>query len=401
MRPLTPQLARWLTHGEAYQALAGLRERPIDPHDTLPALTDLRTSYTEAEAAALLDQALLRQKAVDKFGELAARMLFTDEALQQASGLAIARYRSARYDGFQHVADLGCGIGGDSLGLARQAPRLLLIELDAIRLTFAEHNLRQARLATRVESALADWTTHPLVGVDAAFADPDRRPEGKRVFSLHESRPSLSEILAVQARLPNLGVKTLPGIDEAEIPPHCEVEWISDRGTLKEAVLWFGALRSDASRRATLLRDGTAATLTERALPDEPLPVDAPRQWLWEPDDAVIRASLVAAVGAALGATQIDAQIAYLSSDDWHDTPLARGWPVLQDGPFHLKTLNRWLRARPARVVAVKKRGSPVEPERFRRRLYSDPLGEPVTVFLTRHRDDPWMILCGDERRPA
>ena len=69
-------------------------------------LATLRKHYTVDQAAGLLDQARLRQKAVAKFGALAPQMLFVDEALQQASGQTIARYRATRYASFAHDEQL-------------------------------------------------------------------------------------------------------------------------------------------------------------------------------------------------------------------------------------------------------------------------------------------------------
>ncbi len=366
----------------------------------LPLLTELRQRYSEEQAAALLDQARLRAKGGEKFGELATRMLFTDEALQQASGQRIARYRAARFAPFGVVADLGCGIGGDALALGERVAGLLALDLDPVRLFFAEHNLRVARLATVARFEHADWTRFDFpAAVEAAFADPARRVGGQRVFSLHEIEPPLAAILALQTRLPHLGVKVMPGVADEEIPLDAEVEWISERGTLKEAVLWFGALRRGTARTATLLAgDEQTHTLSSDA-PAPPVAVSEPRAFLWEPDPAVIRATLVEPLAQRLGASQLDPQIAYLTSDSAPDSPFARVWPVIEHAPFNLKSLNRRLRALGADVVTVKKRGSPIEPETFRRRLKSQPGGEPVTLFVTKHQDQPWMILCGPERR--
>ncbi|MCB0076591.1 MAG: hypothetical protein KDD73_04140 [Anaerolineales bacterium] len=400
MRPLTPDLALWLTQGEAFQALAELRERPLDGLATFGVLADLRTRYSEEAAAALLDQARLRHRASAKFGALADKLLFTEEALQQASGLEIARYRAQRFAPFARVADLGCGIGGDAIALAAVVDALLAIDLDPVRAIFAEHNLRRIPHASHVSVLEADWTRYSVEGhAGAAFIDPDRRPNGQRVFSLAESLPPLSTLLDLQQRLPHLAIKTMPGIADEEIPAHCSVEWISVAGALKEAVLWFGDLRGEGERVATLLHEGVGWSIDERALPHHAPAVSAPRHWLWEPDDALIRASLVTALVPMLDASQIDPQIAYLTSDEWRPTPFARGWPILADAPFNLKRLNQMLRERHAKVIAVKKRGSPVEPERFRRRLYSDREGTPVTVFLTQHRDQPWMVIGGEEKQ--
>lgn len=397
LRPLTLELARWLRDPAAQARLQELQSRDLGDHALLPLLTELREQYTPAEAAALVDQARLRQQAVSKFGTAAWQMLFTDEALQQASGQPIARYRARRYVPFEQVADLGCGIGGDALALSERVSALLAIDLDPVRLCLAEHNLAVAGGAATVQVAASDWTAQPLPPtVGAAFADPARRVGERRLFSLHQIEPPLSAILALQARLPALGVKVMPGVADEEIPAQAEVEFISEGGSCKEAVLWFGALREGVARRATLLGAGEIHSL-DSAAATQPLAVEAPRAYLWEPDAAIIRATLVAQLATRLGASQIDAQIAYLSSDHYAPSPLARAWPILDHAPFNLKAMKRWLRQRGAQVLAVKKRGSPIEPEQFRRRLPSDPQGEPTTIFITRHLDRPWMLFCGEE----
>lgn len=402
MRDLSLELAHWLLTNEAQAALAPLIEQDLGDHALIPILQTLRERYTSDQAAALLDQARLRQKAPAKFGPRARQMLFVDEALQQASGQTIARYRAARYAPFGFVADLGCGIGGDALALSEQCDTLLALDLDPVRLLLAGHNLRVAGGAAQVQLEQTDWTTFPFPpSVQAAFADPTRRVEGRRVFSLHEMQPSLDAILDVQRRLPNLGVKVMPGVPDEELPPDCEVEFISEGGTCKEGVLWFGALQRGARRTATLIesdseRGPTTHTLRSDA-PAPPVEVTPPRAFLWEPDACVIRATLVAQVAHQLGATQIDEQIAYLTSDAPADNPFVRGWPVIEHAPFNLKELNRRLRALDANVITVKKRGSPIEPETFRRRLKSNPRGQLVTIFVTRVRDEPWMIICGEE----
>jgi hypothetical protein len=128
------------------------------------------------------------------------------------------------------------------------------------------------------------------------------------------------------------------------------------------------------------------------------VPIHEPLTYLYEPDAAVIRATLVQHLATQLGATQIDPTIAYLTSVQPVDTPFARRWAVLRHGPFHLKTLNHWLRELGAGAVVVKKRGSAIDPDEFRRRLKTTPGGPAVTVFLTRVQGRPWMIVGAEEK---
>jgi len=388
MRALTDPLIDFLLSEQGRSALDELSGANLAEIELLPRLSELRRRFSPAEAAALLDQALLRRAAQAKFPD-AEHLFFTDEALQQASSAAVARYRAGYFRPYQRVADLGCGIGADTLALAEVVPEVLAVERDPLRARLAAANIAARRLDGRAHVLCADWTSVPLA-VDAAYADPSRRVGGRRVFHLDQMEPPLSALLELQARLPHLAVKVLPGVEYAEIPPQAEVEFISEGGALKEALLLFGDLRTGAGRRATLLPGPHHLVGPE---PEPGPPVGEPGAYLYEPDPAVLRATLVRRLAAQLGAWQMDPTIAYLSSDRLCQTPWARAWRIMVHGPFSLKELNRWLHDLGAGSVTVKKRGSPVDPQAFAQRLKTTPGGPPLTVFLTHVRGRPWMLM--------
>ncbi|GAB4522345.1 MAG: methyltransferase domain-containing protein [Anaerolineae bacterium] len=379
----------------AERVLQSLTEEDLRPEATLATLSRLRQHCSPEEAGAVLTLARLRRRARAKFSR-ADRMFFTEEALEQATGEVISGYRARRYRAFAHVLDLGCGIGGDTIGLARQGCQVIAIDRDEVRLRMALANAAANELGTHVKGILADLSHVPWQRrrwpASAAFVDPARREGGRRVFSLRQASPPLDAILAWREEVPHLGVKAHPGIDDHEIPQDCEVEFISERGTCKEAVLWFGDLRTGARRRATLL-PGEHTLVADR---DAPVPIRPPGHFLYEPDGAVIRAHLVETLARRLGAWKIDDEIAYLSSDEAVPTPFARCYPVWEVHPFGLKRLNARLRALQVGDVVVKKRGSPVDPEAFRRRLRVVPEGRPAVVVLTRSGGEPVMLICGE-----
>ena len=84
---------RWLLTDAGQRLLARAEDAPDDP---LEASALLRREATAGQVAAALTQATLRRRAVPKFGELAARMYFTPEGLEQATRLAVAEHRAAR-----------------------------------------------------------------------------------------------------------------------------------------------------------------------------------------------------------------------------------------------------------------------------------------------------------------
>ncbi len=394
MYPLTPDLLDFLLSPGGQTALDDLAQADLSQQATLSLLTRLRRTFSPAQAAVLLDQARLRRQAGSKFPQ-AGRLLFTDEALQQASSRAVATYRAGLFRRYRRVADLGCGIGADTIALARAGLEVLAVERDPVRARLIAANLDALGLAGHVQVVCADWTTLTL-GVDAAFVDPARRAAGRRIFRLDRMEPPIAAIQALRGRLADVAVKTAPGIRDGDIPPTATVEFISEARTLKEALLRFGGLRGDAGRLATLL---PGPHHLDNAAPDDDVAVLPPLAFLHEPDPAIIRASLVRHLAVQLGAAQIDPDIAYLTSESPVETPFARSWPVLRHGPFHLKTLNRWLRELGAGLVVVKKRGSAIEPDAFRRRLKTTAGAPPRTLFLTRQAGRPWMILAAEERK--
>lgn len=377
----------------AATALAPTEER------FLGCLTALSKDYPAPLAKAALETAILRGKARAKFSRAAA-MYFTREALEQASGERLSRYRAARYAGQGvrgPVADLGCGLGGDSLGLAEQG-RVFAVDHDPLRLALAAHNLAAYGLAERAEFIHADLAAWPLPPLGGFFFDPARRAGGRRRFSVQDYQPPLSIVTGWLAQVPAGGVKISPGVDLAELAGYdAEVEFISLDGDLKECALWFGPLRT-AARRATRLTAEAEAPATHTLLPDPaaeaaPPPAGPPLAYLYEPDPAILRAGLVTTLAAQLGARQLDRDIAYLTADTLAVTPWARAFRVEEALPFNLKRLRERLRALNVGRVTVKKRGSPLTPEDLiqRLRLTGD---EERIVFLTHVLGAPYVLLA-------
>ncbi len=364
-------------------------------HD-LANLARLRMDLPPELAAAVLEQATLRQKATSKF-DRAAQMLFTAAALQQASGQLPARHRARRFAGLR-VADLTCGIGGDAIAIAEVAAQTIASERDAVRLRFARYNLEVYNCAAHFMQGDALNPSFDISRVDAVFGDPGRRGESGRVFNPRDYQPPLDALYQLYGSR-NMALKVAPGIDYIALGWPAEVEIVSVSGDVKEAVLWTGDLAgsipnqsrgADLLRRATLLPAGD--TITNTAAPDD-CGVAPAGCYLYEPDGAVIRAGLVRNLAALLGLWQLDAQIAYLSSDALVSTPFARRFTVEQAAPFSLKRLTASLRELGVGIAEIKKRGLDIDPDALRQRLK---LHGPNsrTVILTRVGSQPMMYIC-------
>lgn len=369
---------RWLLTKPGQRLLARAAEVGEDP---LEASAELRKQATAEQAAAALTQATLRRRAEPKFGELAARMYFTPEGLEQATRTAVAEHRAARLAAAraESVVDLGCGIGGDLLAFGRAGITAAGVDLDPVRVEVARANLAALEVGGAV--MVADATTLDLRPFSVAFADPARRSARGRTFDVDDWTPPWSFVESLLRR--DACVKVAPGIPHDRVPDAVEAEWVSDHGEVKEAALWAGALAT-TRRRATVIGDGGLATLTEEDLPER-LPdgtTDVPA-YLYEPDGAVIRAGLVEAVAAGVHGRLLDPHIAYVVSEESFRTPFARSYRVVEELPHREKPLRAALRDRGVGRLTIKKRGVSVVPDELRKRLALTGDNE-ATIVLTR-----------------
>lgn len=378
---------RWLLTPEGQRLLARAEELDAAGTDELSRQGALRREASPGRVAAALTQVGLRTRAVAKFGDLAPRMYFTPDGLEQSTRLPVARHRAGRLQAASagSLVDLGCGIGGDLLAVAQAGITAVGVDLDPVRVAVAEANL--AALGLEGAVAVADATTLDTSPFDVAYADPARRTGAGRTFSPEGWTPPWSFVQRLLTR--DSCVKVAPGIPHDLVPEGVEAEWVSDGGEVKEAALWSGRLAS-ARRRATVIGRGGLATLTEE---DDPgAEVRAVGDYLYEPDGAVIRAGLVTAVAAGVDGGLVDPQIAYVTADASFHTPFARGYRVLEELPYREKQLKAALRERGVGVLTIKKRGVSVKPEELRQRLALR--GDvTATLVLTRVADRGTALL--------
>ncbi len=371
----------------AGRALLDEAESAYDGTNALAVSTRLRQHGRPDRVSAALTQIELRRRARVKFGSLAASMYFTADGLEQATHPRVAEHRAHRLAHFgvdglagraRSVVDLGCGVGSDLLAFAAEGFGVTGVERDPLTAAVARANLAARGPVGDVVVGDAQATNRSRH--DVTFVDPARRGATGRTFDPAAYAPPWSFVEQVLAD-PAV-VKVAPGIPHELVPPGVEAEWVSLDGGLKEATLWsVGVDRVRA--RATVIRTGTAAaTLTDGDASIESV-VAAPGRFVYEPDDAVIRAHLVTTVGAIVSGWLLDEHLAYVASDRLVATPFARAFEVLDVLPFRDKQLRAALRARDIGPLTIKKRGIQVAPEALRARLGLTG-STPATLILSR-----------------
>ncbi|HEX2893252.1 MAG TPA: class I SAM-dependent methyltransferase [Marmoricola sp.] len=377
---------RWLLTEPGQRLLERAAAASEDP---LEAAAELRRDAAPEHVAAALTQARLRRRAETKFGDLAGRMYFTPDGLEQATRFTVAQHRAARLQAAEteSVVDLGCGIGGDLIAFAGAGITSAGVDLDPLRVEVSRANLAALDLGGAV--MVADATTLDVTPFSVAFADPARRSARGRTFSVDDWTPPWSFVETLLRR--DSCVKVAPGLPHGLVPEDVEAEWVSDQGEVKEAALWSGRLAT-TRRRATVIPSAGAghparglATLTDEDLPTEPVGIVAPTpgRFLYEPDGAVIRAGLVQAVAAGVGGGLVDEHLAYVVAEAAFRTPFARSYRIVEELPHREKALRAALRDRGVGRLTIKKRGVTVVPDELRKRLAL--AGEhEATIVLTR-----------------
>jgi hypothetical protein len=358
--------------------------------DTVPDLVKLvsalrKAGHPQERIHHALEQVRLRRKARAKLGPFAARMLFTESGLEQASRLQVAAHHAGRFQqaGFERVADLGCGLGVDSMAMAALGLDVTAVEHDELTAALATYNLAPFDNARVLH---ADALSADLGGIEAIWLDPARRREGKRLNDPSQWSPTLTDAFSLGKKLP-AGIKLAPGIDRELLPAGAEWQWVSaDRETV-EVVVWTGALARPGVGRAALVISGDTAHELTAPTDSADEPTGHLGTYLFEPDGAIIRARLIGDLARQLGGRMVAPTIAYITADTAYQTPFATCFTIHRVLPYTVAKLKKWVREESIGTLEIKKRGVDVDPATLRKSLSLTGRNE-ATLIITRVGDE-------------
>jgi hypothetical protein len=319
-----------------------------------------RTSPEAARWA--FEQWSLRQRAAAKFSR-AGEMLFTREALEQATHEQVAEHRAARFPQGAVVADLTCGIGGDLLALARRGPSTGY-ELDPARAAIARHNLAVHGLQAEVreEDGLAAASSYPY-----AVADPARRQSGRRTLDPAEFEPNPLLLADLLRGMRLAAIKLSPMLPDdffrSLLRERDRLEFVSFGGECREAVVWLGEEAGQVSPHSVFAAHVESGTQLPGSL-DPPataydLPTaDDPDAFFFEADPAAIRAHALAQLCAAYGLRALGDSNGYLTGPRLVDSPWLKAYRTLAHHPADLKRTRAALAELDASTPELKQRGA-------------------------------------------
>ena len=375
---------------------------PLDAKaDVLKLVSSLRSEgHDPALVAAVLTQAKLRRRAAAKFGPFADRMIFTEPGLEQASRLSVAALHANRFRqaGIHQVADLGCGIGAESMAMASLDIEVKAFEIDEVTAAVATYNLAPFENAF-VEKA--DVTTLDLTKFGGLFFDPARRELGgpareraSRKFDPAAYSPTFDFVVEAAGKKPT-GVKFGPGHPHEGIPDEAEAQWVSVDGDLVELGLWFGSVaRPDVKRAALLINGNSRFEITSNSAERQDAPIGLLSDYVYEPDNSVVRSHLIGQLAEQIDATLFAPEIAYLTSAMPIESPWLKGYRVLDNLVFDRKKLKAYLRERNIGTLEIKKRGSDIVPEQLRKELA--PKGEGAATLIVTRVGDAHRVLVAE-----
>lgn len=393
MTELAEEDARWLVGTDGLQAVAEATRELDAGRDELAVNRLLRAGGLPASRAiAVVGAARSRQRARARWKD-ADRLLFTPQALEQASDPEVAAWRARRVAGAE-VWDLCAGAGGDALAFAAAGATVTAVDHDPARLVLLEHNAAVIGVEVRIRCADVLSVTPPTGAL--VHVDPSRRDAGRRVRRLAHHRPPVGALLRHLDDAAGVAVVLSPAVplDDPDLPPDAELEFVQVGPDLIEATAWLAALRSAAAASATLLPGGHHRV---RHRPVERLPVGPVGSHLVEVAPAAVRARLHDAIGRDLGARRVAARRALLTTDEpAAPSPWYRTWPVEAVLPARPGRLRAWLADAEPAPLEISVHGLDTEPARWWRALGRPPRGPTGRrVALVRTDDGAVAVVCG------
>lgn len=334
------------------------RSRGLPP---IPKNIDRVAAATSPEAARwAFEQWALRQRARDKFA-LAEEMLFTREALEQATHEDLAAFHGLQYPDRAFVADLTCGIGADLIALAKRGPAVGY-EVDPERASYARHNLAVHGLEAEIREVDCLATKWDF---EYAFADPSRRSGGRRTLDPSEFSPDPMELAGRMAEL-NLGlIKLSPMLPDEFLGGLSErFEFLSFGRECREAIVRCGK-EAGAGKGAWLVEAGKWLPGSE-----EPPPMaEEPEEFLFEADPAAIRAHGLTNLCYANGLSVLGDSNGYLTGSREVVSAWLRPYHVLWFGRGDVDSLRLELRRLDAGTPVLKQRSTGLDQEAVRKKL--------------------------------
>lgn len=300
-------------------------------------------------------------------------MYFADIALQQATDLWTAQYKTSRVAVDVPIVDYCCGIGGDLLAFAARGPAIGWDRAAEIA-HLAEANLRTLNLDEQANVQVGLVEEHPPEPEQTWHLDPDRRVDGRRSTQLEWHSPGPKVVEHWLQISPNGILKLAPATTvPTEWSERAELEWVSRDRQCRQQIAWFGELAiQPGQRRATSVASspGSSSHASFVGSPEiESEIATSIGRYLYDTDPALRAAGLTGALAVEMQLFSLQQGAAYLTADAAVAHPLLSAFEVQEVLPLRTSTLAKHLASLGIGQLEIKKRGVTVDPQRLRKQL--------------------------------
>jgi len=361
-------------------ALEFLRQAEILP-EYLPLLKDplklsekLSKKFTAQERHALIHYLEILPRIREKFG---ADLICDRLAYEQATAKDISEYKAKLWPSDAKIADLCCGMGGDSFWLSAGIVSSGA-DIAPERILMFNENMKRLSLPHRAELQNA----LDAVGGDFFCIDPARR-DGLN--------PDFESILELSKKFCAGMIKLPPAFPENEIPKESDVLYLGNASDCRECLMLSGAFGKGMIRASTIDKEWQCE---KSELQNISLETKTPGAFILEPNPVLVRSHLFLSESKKLGFWQIDSTLAYVSCENLpHKYDGFAAYRIIVQSSLSTNNVKAMLRKHDAGKIILKKRGVEVVPEAEIRRLA--PKGEKEYIlFYTRILGEKRAILA-------
>lgn len=343
-------------------------------------------------AALVATQVKYLQRACRKLPALyEARCIIPPRAFEQCSSQESAERKPLTGGA---VLDMTCGLGIDTMALAKRFERVVSIERNEALAEVVRYNMSLLGI-TNVEVVTAsseEYVSTTTEHFDWIFVDPDRRSaEGKKMVCMEDCSPNIVELMPRLREISErVAIKLSPMFDCAEAFRLCspaEVEVVSISGECKEVNIYTNAERD--MLRIAVIGDGEWMFSSEAMVAEPSTEAFTPAEYryLLVPDVALQKARV--AIAALKPFASIWSNNGYAFARELPDEEFpARVFEIKSIEPYRPKELKRRWKGE---GVEFMKRDCALSIDAVRRATATRPGGERL-VALTTIAGDTWII---------
>ena len=382
----------------------------VSHHSSDPAVFAMQFhGRKELPVRAVAEQLACRQKAVKKLPTLSQHnLLYTPLALEQSSGERTALYKASLLSG-KRAIDLSGGLGVDTMFLARTFQEVVYCERDPLLCAVVEYNLKVSGITNvqvRNGESISLLAEYPDDSFDWIFVDPARREEGRRSIALEAASPDVVASHDLQLRhAQRVCIKASPALEISGLKKllpalHTIVVVSVDRECKEILLLLERGYPADGPvqvKAVCLNTDSEKITVVAGGNGDAPRVVaTAVKEYLYEPDPAIIKARLSAVLARDSGLQFVNKSVDYLTADRKTESFPGRSFRVVECVPYKPKSFRAFLERHAIAGASIQRRDFPLSAEELRKKyrlleseraflfFTKDAVGHPLCIYAQR-----------------